>query len=158
MQQIVDLCHLYFYRPNSTFSATSCQGGIMLFIHSATLVTLFSCSLASHTLHREKGSGHTATIELSSRQKLDVTNQIRTLCRSHPLSWSTITSRVQWMSASYYLTTMFNNSVPWRQLGSDSVTRPFLSMRRVWLARLLQLMVDEMLSLQSIYFLDKLCV
>ena len=49
-------------------------------------------SLASHTLHREDGSGHTATIELLPRQKLDVTNQICTLCRSHPLSWSTITS------------------------------------------------------------------
>ena len=34
-----------------------------------------SHSHASHTLHRE-GSGHAAIIELSPRQKLDVTNQI----------------------------------------------------------------------------------
>ena len=35
-------------------------------------------------------SGHTATIELSPRQKLDLTNQICALRRLHPLSWSTI--------------------------------------------------------------------
>ena len=40
------------------------------------------------------------------------------------------------MSASYYPTAMFYNCVPWRQLGSCSVTRPFLSLQRVWLARL----------------------
>ena len=40
----------------------------------------------------EEWSGHASTIELSPRQKLDVTNQIRTLRRSHPLTWSTITS------------------------------------------------------------------
>ena len=62
-----------------------------------------------------------------------MTNQICTLCRSHPLSWSTIT-----LSASYYLTAMFDNCIPWRQLGSCGVTRPFLSLRRVWLARLLK--------------------
>ena len=50
-------------------------------------------SLASHTLHREEGSGHAATIELSPWQKLDVTNQIRALCRLHPLSRSTFTSQ-----------------------------------------------------------------
>ena len=37
-------------------------------------------SLTSHTLQR---SGHTATIELSPRQKLDVTNQIRALRADH---------------------------------------------------------------------------
>ena len=31
---------------------------------------------------------------------------------------------------------MVDNCVPQRQLGSCSVTRPFLSLRRVWLARL----------------------
>ena len=40
------------------------------------------------------------------------------------------------MSPSYYLTAMFDNCFPQRQLGSYSVTRPFLSLRRVWLARL----------------------
>ena len=48
--------------------------------------TCMYSSLASHTLCREEGSGHAATIELLLRQKLDVTNQIRTLHRSHPLS------------------------------------------------------------------------
>jgi len=36
----------------------------------------------------------------------------------------------------YYLTAMFDNCVPRRQLGSCSVTIPFLSLWRVWLARL----------------------
>ena len=44
-------------------------------------------SLASHTLHRDDGFGHTATIELSPRQKL-VTNEINTLHKLHLLSWS----------------------------------------------------------------------
>ena len=51
-----------------------------------------------------------------------MTNQIHALCRLHPLSWSTITSRVEQISASYYLAAMF---IPQRQLGSCSVTRPF---------------------------------
>jgi len=37
------------------------------------------------------------------------------------------------MSASYYLTAMFNNCIPQQQLGSCSVTSPYLSLRRVWL-------------------------
>ena len=95
-------------------------------------------SLASHTLRmREEGSGHAATIELSPWQKLDVTNQIHALHRPHPLSRSTITSkRIERMSASYYLTAMCDNCVPWQQLGSCSMARPFLSLRRVLLARL----------------------
>ena len=40
-------------------------------------------SLTSHSLRREEGSGHAATIELLPQQKLDVTNQIRTLHRYH---------------------------------------------------------------------------
>ena len=41
------------------------------------------------------------------------------------------------MSASYYyLTARFDHCVPWRQVGSCSMTSPFLSLRRVWLARL----------------------
>ena len=47
----------------------------------------------------------------------------------------------QIMSASYYLTAMVDNCVPRRQLGSCSVTRPFLSLRRVWLVRL-HVMID----------------
>ena len=38
-------------------------------------------------------SGHAATIELSPWQKLDVTNQICALRRSHLLSWSTTMSQ-----------------------------------------------------------------
>ena len=54
--------------------------------------SLLSCK--PHPLQKEEGSGHAATIELSPRQELDVTNQIRTaLRRLHPLSWSTITSQ-----------------------------------------------------------------
>ena len=44
-------------------------------------------SLTSHTL---QGSGHAATIELSPRQKLGVTNEIRTLRRLNPLSWNSL--------------------------------------------------------------------
>ena len=40
-------------------------------------------SLASQTLRREEGSGHVATLKLSPRQKLDVTNQIGALHSSH---------------------------------------------------------------------------
>ena len=54
----------------------------------------------------KEGSGHTATMELSPRQKLDVANQIRTHHRSHPLSWSTITLSVKRMSSSYSLTSV----------------------------------------------------
>ena len=46
-------------------------------VHSKITLTYSLTSLASHTLCREEGSGHAATIELSPRQKLDVTNQIR---------------------------------------------------------------------------------
>ena len=83
-------------------------------------------SLASHTLRREEGSCNAAIIELSSRQKLDVTNQICALHRSHPLSLSSNTSRVQQMAASYYLTTnhYVDNYIPLQQLGC--VTRPFI--------------------------------
>ena len=95
-----------------------------------------SHSLASHTLRREEGYGYAATIELSPRQKLDVTNQIHALRKSDLLSWNTIMSHVQQISAFYCLTAMFDNCVPRRQLGSCSVTGPFLSLRRVWLVRL----------------------
>ena len=106
-------------------------------------------SLTSHTLRREEGSGYAATIEeLSPRQKLDVTNQIHTLCRSHPLSWSTIMSCVKRMSASY-LTAVFDNCVPHRQLNGCSMTRPFLSLRRVWHVRQHVFLIKEVNSLVS---------
>ena len=91
-----------------------------------------------HPSQREEGSGHSAIGELSPRQKLDGINQIRALRRLHWLSWSTITSCFQWMSASYYLTAMVDICIPLQQLGSCSMTRPFLSLRRVWLARLVK--------------------
>ena len=92
-------------------------------------------SLASHTLRRERKG--LVTLQPLSCHKLDVTNQICALRRLHPLSWSTITSqRIQQMSAFYYLTAMADNCIPQQQLGSCNVTRPFLSLRRVWLARL----------------------
>ena len=93
-----------------------------------------SLILSQATSFTEEGSGHTATIELSPLQKLDMANQIRALCRSHLLSWST--SCVKWMSASCYLTAVVDNCVSRQQLCSCSVTRPFLSLQRVWLARL----------------------
>ena len=40
-------------------------------------------SCKPHPSQREEGSGHAATIELSPRQKLDVTNQIRALFVDH---------------------------------------------------------------------------
>ena len=107
----------------------ACQGVVrdsQPYIH----ITISSCSLASHTLRREEGSCHAATIELSSRQKLDVTNQIHALRRLHPLSCSTIMSRVEQISVFYYLIAVFDNCVPQRQLGS-CVTRPILSLQRV---------------------------
>ena len=92
-------------------------------------------SLASHTLHRaEEESGHTATIKLSPWQKLDVTNQICALRRLPQLSWSNnyITCLVD--VSILLLAAMFDNCVSWRQLGGCSVTRPFLSLWRVWLS------------------------
>ena len=59
------------------------------FQHTAyEISTMSDTSLASHTLHREEGSRHTTTIELSPQQKLDVTNQIHAFSRSHSLSSS----------------------------------------------------------------------
>ena len=52
------------------------------------------------------------------------------------------------MSASYYLTAMVNNCVSWRQLGSCSMTRPFLSLRRLGLE------ADYLLGLGSWNFPD----
>ena len=63
-------------------------------VSSDTIYNEACVSLASHTLCREEEAGHTATIELSPWHKLDVTKQIHALRRSHPLSWSRITSRV----------------------------------------------------------------
>ena len=56
----------------------------------------WGCIVSQATPFAERGgSGHAATMELYPWQKLDVTNQIHALRRSHPLSWSIITSRRQ---------------------------------------------------------------
>ena len=52
---------------------------------------------------------------LDDKKKLDVTNQIHVLHRSHLLPWSTTSRRAQRISAPYYLTTVFDNCVPRRQ-------------------------------------------
>ena len=100
-----------------------------LFNHTYTLT-----SLASHTLHRKR-VGHTATIELSPRQQLAVTNEIRTLHRLHLLSWSS-NCFTRCLANVSYLTALVDNCVPQRQLIRCSVTTPFLSLQRVWLPRL----------------------
>ena len=63
------------------------------------------------SLHREEGSGHTATIESLPWQKLAVTNEIRALQRLHPLPWS-----------SSYVTTYLADV-------SCSMTRPLLPVK-----------------------------
>ena len=50
------------------------------------------------------------------------------------------------MLASYYLTAMVNNCVPRQQLSSCSVTRPFLSLQRVWLGRGISSMIGKFRS------------
>ena len=89
-----------------------------------------------HPSQREEGSGPTVTTKLPPWQKIGVTNEIQALHSLYPLSWSSnnITSRHQ-MSASYYLTAIFNSYI--------RVTRPFLSLQRVLLARLARILVSE---------------
>ena len=63
------------------------------------------------------------------------------------------------MSTSGYLTAMFNNCVPRRQLGSCSVPRLFLSLQRVWLARLpfsIHVHVFQLIILSPLLFLHLL--
>ena len=88
-------------------------------------------SLASHTLRRER-SGHAATIELLPRQKLALTNQIHALRRLHPLSWSS--NYVVCLADVSIL--LSNCCVPRQQPDGCSMTGPFLSLQRVWLASL----------------------
>ena len=132
----------------------ACQGVVrdsQPYIH----ITISSCSLGSHTLRREERSCHAATIELSSRQKLDVTNQIRAFV-DHICCHEVQLCHV--FSGSYYLTTVFDNCIPQRQLGSCSVTRPVLSLHRVWLARLLKMIpcLGRWLPIMYIFWLDLL--
>ena len=63
-----------------------CVGCVYMCVRGEGKVFHITHSLASNTL-QERG---TATIELLPRKKLDLTNQIHTLRRLHPLSWSTI--------------------------------------------------------------------
>ena len=57
------------------------------------------------------------------------------------------------MSASYYLTAMFDNCVPRCQLGSCSMTRTFLTLQRMWLVRLGDLVTLWMISVSN--YLDR---
>ena len=66
--------------------------------------------------------GHAATIELSPRQKLDVTNQIRALHGLHLLPWSNNYATTCLVDVSILLCNCFDNCVPRQQL------RPFLSL------------------------------
>ena len=95
-------------------------------------------SHASHTLHREEGSGHTATIELSPQQKLDATNQICSYCRSHPLlSLRHMFSRCQHLITCIYCHNHVCSIIAF--LGDNlrlTVWPDPSSLWRVWLARL----------------------
>ena len=55
---------------------------------STSTLLYYKYSCKPHPLQREEGSGYAAIIKLLPRQKLAVTNEIRTLRRLHPLSWS----------------------------------------------------------------------
>ena len=58
------------------------------------------------------------------------------------------------MSSSYYPPNhVFDNCVLRRQLGSSRVTRPFLSLQRVWLARLAKLKVTVTILGYEYYYL-----
>ena len=70
------------------------------------------------------------SIKLWPQQKLDVTNQICGLCGSHPVSYSTITSRLVDVSI-LFSTTIFNNCIPRQQFEGCSATRPFLPTKGV---------------------------
>ena len=129
--------HTVLSMSSSFVTAPYCMH--VLLLHSAFLSAILAIqlgakgtsillSLASHTLCKERMSLVMLQPSSCSQGRIAVTNQIRALRRSHPLSWSKITSQcVQQMSASYYLTAMFDNCVPRRQLGSCSMIRPFLS-------------------------------
>ena len=72
-----------------------------------TFTSFCSCSassLASYTLYREEGSGHTATIELSPQQK--------------PIRSTLFVDHICCHGASYYLTAVFHNCIP-QQLQHD---------------------------------------
>ena len=80
----------------------------------------FLSSLASHTLHREEGSGQATTIELLPQQKLAVTEEICAVYRSHLLSRSSNYVTTCLADVSILLSNhAFNNCVPWRQLQHD---------------------------------------
>ena len=107
------------------------------YIAASTLVIWYTktrprIGLGSHTLCREEGFGHAATINLSPRQK-PVTNEFMLFIA---LSWS---GNYGTMRLAYYLTAMLNLIIGFlddKLCVSCSVTRLFLSLQRVSLARL----------------------
>ena len=116
--------YLYLAHNLLTLAKSSVPGMSTVSIADNDKCFTVPLSLASHTLHREEGSGQASTIELSPRQKLDVTSEVCTLCRLDPLSWS-----------SNYVTCLADVSIV-ISIADCSVTRPFISLRRVWLVRL----------------------
>ena len=88
------------------------------------VVSTLYISLTSHTLHREEGSGHAATIKMSPRQKRNVINQIRGL---HRLEYNYIITCL--VDVSILLSN--DNCVSWQQLDDCSMTRSFLSVKGV---------------------------
>ena len=94
-------------------------------------------NLASHTLRRERKA--LVTLQPSScRHDRHLMWPIRSTLfvdriRCHGVQLRHVFSECQHLILA---TTMVNNYVPRRQLGICSVTRPFLSLRRVWLVRL----------------------
>ena len=78
-----------FFRPDSTYPLY-CFSDLLVPISRHLLsIPSLKVLVSQATPFAERGrSGHVATIELSPLQKLVLTNQIRALRRSHPLSWS----------------------------------------------------------------------
>ena len=64
---------LFYIQLGSTYLKSTGTEFIVPTKHHATKNNSNFISLASHTLRREEVSGHAASIELSPRQKLDVT-------------------------------------------------------------------------------------
>ena len=92
-ENIYHLNRLIVYKNKGAYNGSKNMFPESLCKHTREVWAWCTPCLASHTLHREEGSGHVATFELLPQQKLAVTNEIRTLCRSHPLSWISITSQ-----------------------------------------------------------------
>ena len=54
------------------------------------------------------------------------------------------------MSASYYLTAVFDNCIPRQQFDGCNITRPFLSLQRVWLTRLVKTLAGSFAPISNL--------